>query len=57
MVRAEKTKFDIQKDKYSLFTNDVGTTSIWLNTLRDETGFKVLNEGMPYFYLCMKNSE
>ena len=35
------------KDKYSLFTNDVETTSIWLNTLRDETGLKVLKEGMP----------
>lgn len=33
--------------KYALFTNDVETTSIWLNTLRDETGFKVLREGMP----------
>lgn len=33
--------------RYSLFTNDVETTSIWLNTLRDETGLKVLNEGMP----------
>jgi peptidoglycan/xylan/chitin deacetylase (PgdA/CDA1 family) len=35
------------KTKYSLFTNDVETTSIWLNTLRDKTGFKVLTEGMP----------
>jgi len=35
------------KNKYSLFTNDVETTSIWLNTLRDETGLKVLKEGMP----------
>jgi len=35
------------KDKYSLFTNDVETTSIWLNTLRNETGLKVLKEGMP----------
>jgi len=35
------------KVKYSLFTNDVETTSIWLNTLRDETGLKVLKEGMP----------
>lgn len=33
--------------RYSLFTNDVETTSIWLNTLRDETGLKVLKEGMP----------
>jgi len=35
------------KNNYSLFTNDVETTSIWLNTLRDETGLKVLREGMP----------
>ncbi len=32
---------------YALFTNDVETTSIWLNTLRDKTGGKVLREGMP----------
>jgi peptidoglycan-N-acetylglucosamine deacetylase len=37
----------MMKNKYSLFTNDVETTSIWLNTLRDETGLKVLKEGMP----------
>jgi len=34
-------------NKYVLLTNDVETTSIWLNTLRDETGRKVLLEGMP----------
>jgi peptidoglycan-N-acetylglucosamine deacetylase len=33
--------------KYCLLTNDVETTSIWLNTLRDETGWKVYREGMP----------
>ena len=33
--------------RYGLFTNDVETTSIWFNTLRDETGVKVLEEGMP----------
>lgn len=33
--------------KYALFTNDVETTSIWFNTLRDETGRKVMQEGMP----------
>ena len=33
--------------KYSLLTNDVETTSIWFNTLRDDTGLKVLKEGMP----------
>ena len=34
-------------EKYCLLSNDVETTSIWHNTLRDETGFKVLKEGMP----------
>ena len=33
--------------RYTLFSNDVETTSIWLNTLRDKTGEKVLLEGMP----------
>jgi peptidoglycan/xylan/chitin deacetylase (PgdA/CDA1 family) len=33
--------------KYALFTNDIETTSIWFNSLRDETGYKVLKEGMP----------
>lgn len=35
------------KKRYCLLTNDVETTSIWFNTLRDETGQKVLREGMP----------
>lgn len=35
------------KDKYCLLSNDVETTSIWHNTLRDKTGYKVLKEGMP----------
>ena len=35
------------KTKYALFTNDVETTSIWLNALRDDTGWKVYREGMP----------
>ncbi|MEX0967127.1 MAG: polysaccharide deacetylase family protein [Bacteroidia bacterium] len=34
-------------EKYCLLTNDVETHSIWYNTLRDETGKKVLEEGMP----------
>ena len=34
-------------NKFALFTNDVETTSIWLNTLRDETGWAVYKEGMP----------
>jgi peptidoglycan/xylan/chitin deacetylase (PgdA/CDA1 family) len=35
------------KINYCLLSNDVETTSIWHNTLRDETGYKVLKEGMP----------
>ncbi len=35
------------KDKFALLTNDVETTSIWFNDLRDQTGEKVLKEGMP----------
>lgn len=34
-------------NRYCLLTNDVETTSIWQNTLRDKTGEKVLKEGMP----------
>lgn len=33
--------------KFCMFTNDVETTSIWHNKLRDETGWKVYREGMP----------
>lgn len=33
--------------KVVLWTNDVETHSIWFNELRDETGLKVLEEGMP----------
>lgn len=36
-----------KEKKYCLLTNDVETTSIWHNSLRDETGLKVLKEGMP----------
>lgn len=35
------------KNRYALLSNDVETTSIWFNDLRDQTGAKVLNEGMP----------
>jgi len=35
------------KKNYCLLTNDVETTSIWFNSLRDETGWKVFKEGMP----------
>jgi len=31
----------------ALLSNDVETTSIWFNDLRDDTGKKVLKEGMP----------
>jgi len=34
-------------NKYCLLSNDVETTSIWHNSLRDETGYKVFKEGMP----------
>jgi peptidoglycan/xylan/chitin deacetylase (PgdA/CDA1 family) len=37
----------MNQNKYCLLTNDVETTSIWHNSLRDETGLKVLKEGMP----------
>lgn len=33
--------------KMCLFTNDVETTSIWFNALREATGNKVIKEGMP----------
>lgn len=35
------------KGKFCILTNDVETTSIWHNSLRDETGLKVLKDGMP----------
>ncbi len=34
-------------NKFALITNDVETHSVWFNTLRDETGHRVLREGMP----------
>jgi peptidoglycan/xylan/chitin deacetylase (PgdA/CDA1 family) len=34
-------------EKYSLFTNDVETTSLWNHCLSDKTGEVVLKEGMP----------
>lgn len=33
--------------KYCLLTNDVENISIWFNSLRDKTGQKVLDEGLP----------
>ena len=40
---------------YCLFTNDVETTSIWQNQLRDVTGQKVLHEGLPALLDLYKN--
>lgn len=37
----------MKNKKYCLLSNDVETTSIWHNSLRDETGIKVYKEGMP----------
>ncbi len=37
----------MSNSRYCLLSNDVETHSIWYNTLRDETGLKVLEEGMP----------
>lgn len=37
----------MNKAKHVLWTNDVETTSIWLNTLSDKTGDRVVREGMP----------
>jgi len=36
-----------RQNNFCLLSNDVETHSIWFNTLRDETGRKVLEEGMP----------
>jgi peptidoglycan-N-acetylglucosamine deacetylase len=35
------------KNKITIWTNDVETTSIWQNNLNDKTGEKVWREGMP----------
>lgn len=35
------------KEFVTMLSNDVETTSIWFNDLRDSTGEKVLREGMP----------
>lgn len=37
----------ISQEKFCLLSNDVETTSIWFNSLRDETGKKVLEYGLP----------
>lgn len=36
-----------KRDGFVLWTNDVETTSIWTNSLRDETGRKVVSDGLP----------
>jgi len=38
----------ISKQTIALLSNDVETTSLWFNDLRDVTGEKVLKEGMPH---------
>jgi peptidoglycan/xylan/chitin deacetylase (PgdA/CDA1 family) len=40
-------RFDMNKCFYALLSNDVETTSIWYNDLRDKTGERVLKEAMP----------
>lgn len=44
-----------ESKRYCLLTNDVEDTSIWLNTYRDETALKVLNEGLPVLLEIYKN--
>lgn len=48
-LESESTEQDAVaiKQPYCLLSNDVETTSIWHNTLRDQTGHKVHREGMP----------
>jgi len=42
------------KERICLLTNDVETTSIWHNNLRDETGWKVYREGLPILLAIYK---
>ena len=37
----------MKNNNHCLFTNDVETTSIWHNALKDEMGKKVYEIGMP----------
>lgn len=37
----------MKRELVAMLTNDVETTSIWFNDLRDATGAKVMREGMP----------
>ena len=41
--------------KYFLLTNDVETHSVYYNDLRDETGYKVYMEAIPYLLDLYKN--
>lgn len=47
MAKTETSSKEKGKVPYCLLSNDVETTSIWHNTLRDKTGVKVYEEGMP----------
>jgi len=38
---------EVNKKRYCLLTNDIETTSIWFNSVRPETGYRVYKEGMP----------
>lgn len=40
-------KSEMKRELVAMLSNDVETTSIWFNDLRDETGLKVVTEGMP----------
>ncbi len=37
----------MKRELVAMLTNDVETTSIWFNDLREATGAKVMREGMP----------
>jgi len=45
----------LNKEKYFLLTNDVETHSVYYNDLRDETGYKVYIEAIPYLLDLYKN--
>lgn len=42
-------------NKYALWTIDVETTSIWYNSLQDEMGRKVLEDGLPRLLELLQN--
>ena len=47
VILQKNKKNSFMSNMYCLLTNDVETTSIWHNSLRDETGLRVFKEGMP----------